>query len=117
MAARYGVGQILPLSKNLSKLLQVGAIGYDQWQITENGGTFALTGPLGNTIILPANTLPYYSVHAAGGQVNFIMPEKNFALFFKYLHEYSSYSRPLGTTIVFGGAWTLRIPKSTAAKN
>jgi hypothetical protein len=56
MAARYGVGQILPLSKNLSKLLQVGAIGYDQWQITENGGTFALTGPLGNTIILPANT-------------------------------------------------------------
>ena len=113
----WGVGQILPLSKNLSKLLQIGAIGYDQWQITDNGGSVALTGPLGNTIILPANTLPYYSVHAAGGQVNFIMPEKNFALFFKYLHEYSSYSRPLGTTIVFGGAWTLRIPKSTAAKN
>ena len=55
----WGVGQVLPLSKNLSKLLQIGAIGYDQWQITDNGGTFALTGPLGNTIILPANTLPY----------------------------------------------------------
>ena len=110
----WGVGQILPLSKNLSKLLQIGAIGYDQWQITDNGGTFALTGPLGNTIILPANALPYYSLHAVGGQVNFIMPENNFALFFKYEHEYSSYSHTLGNTIVFGGAWTLRIPKPTA---
>ena len=113
----WGVGQILPLSKNLSKLLQIGAIGYDQWQITENGGTFALTGPLGNTIILPANTLPYYSVHAVGGQVNFIMPAKNLALFFKYEHEYSSYSHTLGNTIVFGGSWTLRIPKPAATGN
>jgi len=113
----WGVGQVLPLSKNLSKLLQIGAIGYDQWQITDNGGTFAQSGPLGNTIILPANALPYYSVHAVGGQVNFIMPEKSFALFFKYEHEYSSYSHTLGNTLVFGGSWTLRIPKSTAAKN
>jgi hypothetical protein len=109
----WGVGQILPLSKNLSKLLQVGVIGYDQWQITNNGGTFALTGPLGNTLILPANTLPYYSVHAVGGQANYIMPARNLALFFKYEHEYSSYSATLGNTIVFGGSWTLRIPEHT----
>jgi hypothetical protein len=56
-------------------------------------------------------------VHAVGGQVNFIMPEKSFALFFKYEHEYSSYSHTLGNTLVFGGSWTLRIPKSTGVKN
>jgi len=39
----WGAGQILPLSKDLSKLLRVGAIDYDQWQTTDNGGTFAIT--------------------------------------------------------------------------
>ena len=107
----WGLGQIIPLSKNKSKLLQLGVIGYDQWQITANGGTFAVTGPLGNVVILPASSLPFYSVHAFGGQATFIMPQKNFALFFKYEHEYTSYAHTLGTTIVFGGSWTLRIPK------
>jgi hypothetical protein len=53
----------------------------DQWQITTNGGTFALTGPLGNALILPASTLPFYSVHAVDGQSTFILPKKNLALF------------------------------------
>lgn len=35
----------------------------------------------------------------------------NLVLFFKYEHEYKSYSHTLGNTIVFGGNWTLRIPK------
>jgi hypothetical protein len=30
--------------------------------------------------------------------------------------EPASYSHTLGNTIVFGGAWTLRIPKPAAAK-
>src|SRR3974390_276068 len=98
----WGLGQILPLSKDLSKLLQLGAVGYDQWQITPNGGTFAVTGPQGNTIILPASVLPFYSVHAVGGQSTFILPKKKLALFFKYEHEYAAYSHTLGNTLVFG---------------
>lgn len=113
----WGVGQILPLSKDLSKLLQLGAIGYDQWQVTANGGSFAITGPLGNTLILPASTLPFYSVHAVGGQATFILPKKNLALFFKYEHEYAAYSHTLGNTLVFGGSWTLRIPEPSGGKN
>lgn len=113
----WGFGQILPLSKDLSKLIQIGAIGYDQWQITANGGTFAITGPLGNTLILPASALPFYSVHAAGGQVAFITPKKNLVLFFKYQHEFAAYSHTLGDTVVFGGSWTLRIPESCGGKS
>jgi len=109
--AEWGLGQVLPLKKDLSQLLQVGVIGYDQWQVTDNGGTV----PVG-MIVVPASILPYYSVHAVGGQLNYILPAKNFSLFFKYEHEYKSYSHTLGNTIVFGGAWTLRIPKPPPPK-
>lgn len=107
----WGVGQVLPLKKNFSQLLQLGVVGYDQWQVTDNGGTIPI-GP----ITAPAKFLPYYSVHAVGGQLNYILPARNFSLFFKYEHEYKSYSHTLGNTIVFGGAWTLRIPKPAAPK-
>ena len=107
----WRVGQILPLKKNLSQLLQVGVVGCDQWQITDNGGTVSV-GP----IIAPAKFLPYYSVHGVGGQINYILPTRNFSLFFKYYHEYKSESHTLGTTIVFGGTWTLPIPKPPPPK-
>ena len=32
-------------------------------------------------------------------------------LFFKYYGEYVAKARPQGRTIVFGGSWTLKIPK------
>jgi hypothetical protein len=105
----WGIGQILPLKKDFSKLLQIGVIGYDQWQITANGGTI----PIGSTgLTAPASLLPYYSVHAVGGH---ILPAKNFSLFFKYEHKYSASSHTLGNTVVFGGAWTLLIPKPKPA--
>jgi hypothetical protein len=104
----WGLGQVLPLKKNFSQLLQVGLIGYDQWQVTSNGGTV----PIGSTnLTIPASTLPYYSVHAIGGQGTYILPMKNLSFYVKGEHEYTAYSHTVGTTIVFGGAWTLRIPK------
>ena len=107
----WGLGQVLPLKKNETQLLQLGVVGYDQWQVTDNGGTVPL-GP----VILPARLIPSYSVQAAGGQLNYILPTKNFSLFFKYYHEYSASSHTLGNTIVFGGSWTLLIPKPPPPK-
>jgi hypothetical protein len=95
----------------MSQLLQLGVIGYDQWQITDNGGSFSLLG-----VILPASTLPHYSVHAVGGQFTYILPVKNLSINFKYETELSSSSHTLGRTIVFGGAWTVRIPKPAPPK-
>ncbi|MGB7435660.1 MAG: transporter [Candidatus Acidiferrum sp.] len=108
----WGVGQILPLKKDLSKLLQVGVVGYDQWQVTNNSGTVSIGG-----VIIPASAIPSYSVHAIGGQLNYILPAKNFSLFFKGYHEYSASTHTLGTTFCFGGAWTLAIPKLAAPKS
>ena len=106
----WGLGQVLPLNKKMTQLVQVGGIGYDQWQVTANGGTFAL-GPL----ILPASQIPAYAVHAAGGQLNYIAPTKNLVLNFKYEHEYRAFAHTIGNTIVFGGSWTWQHPKATAA--
>jgi hypothetical protein len=104
----WGLGQILPLKKNFSQLLQLGLIGYDQWQITQNGGTV----PIGSTnLTIPASTLPYYSVHALGGQGTYILPAKNLSFYFKGEHEYTAYSHTVGNTFVYGLAWTLKIPK------
>lgn len=107
----WGLGQVLPLKKNMTQLLQVGAVGYDQWQVTVNGGTVPL-GP----ITLPASTVPAYIVHAAGGQINYIAPLKNLVLNFKYYHEYSAHAHTLGNTIVFGGSWSWLYPKPQPAK-
>lgn len=105
----WGVGQVLPLKKNLSQLLQLGVVGYDQWQVTANGGSVSL----GNFVV-PASTIPSYSVHAVGGQINYLLMPKNLSLYFKYYGEYKAYSHTLGDTIAFGVAWTRPIPKPTA---
>ena len=99
----WGFGQVLPLDKQFSKLLQVGLVGYDQWQVTSNSG-FQGTGA-------PASVVPFYSVHAIGFQTNLILPAKSLNFYFKYEPEYSAKARVEGTTIAFGGSYTFRIPK------
>jgi hypothetical protein len=107
--AEWGIGQILPIKKDFSQLAQLGLVGYDQWQVSSNGGNYLLAG-----VPVAASLVPYYSVHAIGVQANYILPPKNLVLFFKYYDEYSAKARPKGRTIVFGFSWTLRIPKPQA---
>ncbi len=102
----WGIGQVLPLKKDFSRLLQVGVIGYDQWQVSDSGG-FASPN-------IPANVLPYYSAHAVGLQTNLILPAKALNFFFKFEDEYRAIARPEGRTFVFGGSYTLRTPKPKA---
>jgi hypothetical protein len=109
----WGLGQVLPLKKNMTQLLQLGVIGYDQWQVSANGGTI----PVGSTgLAIPASTLPFYSVHAVGGQMTYILPLKNLSLYFKAEHEYKALNHFEGNTIVFGGVWTFKIPRPPPAK-
>ena len=67
------------------------------------------TGLLGPSI--PANIAPNYSVHAIGFQSTFIVPAKSLSLFLKFANEYRALARPEGRTIVFGGSYTIRVPK------
>jgi hypothetical protein len=103
----WGLGQALPLKKNMSQLLQIGVIGYDQWQVSDNEG---LVAPL-----IPARLLPHYSVHAIGFQTSYILPTRGINFFFKWEDEYKAVARPQGRTIVFGGAITFPKPEPPAA--
>lgn len=99
----WGLGQIIPIKKNFSQLAQLGVVGYDQWQVTDNGG-----------LLFPnvaASATPSYSVHAIGFQANYLLPPKNLTFFFKFEPEYRALARPQGRTIAFGGIYTFRIPK------
>ncbi|MGP0096048.1 MAG: hypothetical protein ACLPHI_03355 [Terriglobales bacterium] len=95
----------------MSQLAQFGLVGYEQWQVSSNGGNYLVAG-----MPVAASLVPYYSVHAIGFQANYILPVKAVTLFFKYYDEYSAMARPQGRTIVFGGSWTLRIPKPVPPK-
>jgi hypothetical protein len=108
----WGLGQVLPLKKDMSQLLQVGLVGYDQFQVSANGGTILVAG-----ISVPARLIPFYSVHAIGGQVNYILPAKNLVFFFKGYDEYRALARVEGRTIVFGGSWTWDFPKAKTPKS
>jgi hypothetical protein len=107
----WGIGQVLPLKKDMSMLAQLGFVGYDQWQVSHSSGVLFV----GDTAI-PEGLIPFYSVHALGVQANFIMPAKALVAFFKYYDEYRALARPEGRTIVFGFSWTLRIPKPEPPK-
>jgi hypothetical protein len=53
----------------------------------------------GQTVVgfpVAASRIPYYSVHAIGFQANYILPAKDFVLFFKYHEEYSAKARVQG---------------------
>jgi hypothetical protein len=108
----WGIGQALPLKKDMSMLAQLGVVGYDQWQVSHSSGTLPVAGTPG----IPERAIPFYSVHAIGVQSNFILPAKNLLAFFKYYDEYRALARPQGRTIVFGFSWTWRIPKPEPAK-
>ena len=96
VTAEWGFGQVLPLDKQKKKLLQVGFVGYGQWQVSDNTGATRL--------------LPHYSVHALGVQTNYVVPAHEVTLFFKYYDEISAKARPRGRTFVFGGSWTRKSP-------
>jgi hypothetical protein len=108
----WGIGQVLPLKKNMSQLAQLGLVGYDQWQVSSDGGTYLVAG-----FPVAASNVPYYSVHGIGVQANYILPAKDFSALFKYYDEYSAKARPKGRTFVFGFSWTFKFPKPPAPKS
>src|SRR5208337_2426282 len=85
----WGIGQVLPLKKDMSMLAQLGLVGYDQWQVSNNGGTVLVAG-----IPVSASRIPYYSVQGIGVQANVILPAKDLVGFFKYYDEYAAKARP-----------------------
>jgi hypothetical protein len=110
----WGLGQAIPLNKpflktkHITKVAQLGLIGYDQAQVSRNRSSNTVADSLERLV-------PFYYVHAVGIQTNYIDLKNDWNVFFKYEHEYSASAHPKGTTIVFGFMYTYRIPKPAPA--
>lgn len=93
----YSLTQVFPLKKDMTRLLQVGLVGYGQYQTTDH------SGPSINPIVA-ANT--HYRVNALGAAANIILPVRKTSLGFKAFKEFSNKSTVQGYSIQISGAIT-----------
>ena len=93
----YSLTQVIPLQKNMHTLLQVGVIGYGQYQTTDRSGP-------GINPVTAANT--HYRVNALGAAANIILPVRKANLGFKWFKEFSNKSTVEGQSLQISGAIT-----------
>ena len=77
-------------------LLQLGLVGYGQWQTTDK------TGPA----ISAADSASRYKVNALGFATNVMLPSRKTSLGLKYFREFSNRSTYQGYTLQISGAVT-----------
>ena len=73
----YSVTRIFPLNPNLR--LQLGLIGYEQWQTTDK------TGPT----ITPSQSAAHYRVNSLGFATNLTLPDRHSSVGFKFFQEFA----------------------------
>jgi hypothetical protein len=88
----YSVAHTLPLERDL--LLQLGLVGYEQWQTTDK------TGPT----ITPAQAAAHYRVNALGFASNVLLPARKVNLGFKFFKEFANRSGFQGYSLQIAGA-------------
>jgi len=93
----YSLTQIVPLEKNEHTLLQVGLIGYGQYQMTDR------TGPGVITAIAAATR---YRVNALGAAGNIVLPERKVTVGVKWFNEFSTASTVAGHSLQIAGIIT-----------
>jgi hypothetical protein len=91
----YSLTQIIPLQKDMHTLLQVGVVGYGQWQASNNSGPGVDPQHPG-----------HYRVNAIGGAANIILPVRKASVGFKLLKEFSNSYTVQGYSLQITGGIT-----------
>jgi hypothetical protein len=91
----YSLTQIIPLQKDLHTLLQVGVVGYGQWQTSNNSGPGVDPQHPG-----------HYRVNGIGGAANIILPVRKASVGFKFVKEFSNSYTVQGYSLQITGAIT-----------
>jgi hypothetical protein len=93
----YSVTQMLPLTQDKSTLLQVGLVGYGQYQTTDHSG--------GNVIpAIAART--HYKVNALGAAAGVVIPQRKVNVGVKYLKEFANEATVEGHSLQIAAAVT-----------
>lgn len=88
----YSLTQLIPLRDEFS--LQVGLVGYGQWQTTDKSGPN----------ITPEQAKAHYKVNALGFASSVILPERKLSLGVKYFKEFSNRSTFQGYSLQISGS-------------
>ncbi|MBV9957400.1 MAG: transporter [Acidobacteria bacterium] len=88
----YSLMQSLPLRSEWG--LQVGVVGYGQWQTTDKSGP----------AITPEQAKAHYKVNALGFASNVSLPSRKLSLGFKYFKEFSNRSTFEGYSVQISGS-------------
>ena len=88
----YSMTHVLPLQRDLN--LQVGLVGYEQWQLTDK------TGPG----ITPAQSSAHYRVNSLGFVSNLILPSRKVNVGIKYFKEFEDRSTFQGYSLQITGS-------------
>ncbi len=91
----YSLMMFLPLQKE-ETLMQVGLVGYNQWQVSDDGGSSEH----------PILSQVRYKVHALGFAVNFILPPKGVSVGMKYFKEFGAEATVEGQNLQIFGSVT-----------
>jgi hypothetical protein len=88
----YSVTRMMLLGDDVQ--LQVGLVGYGQWQTTDKSGP----------AVTPAEAQTRYSVNALGFATNVLWPERKVSLGLKYFKEFSNRSTFQGYSVQISGS-------------
>ena len=89
LTLNWGVDQYLPLNKDKSMLLEIGAAGYNSWQVSNEHGTDSM------------NPTQRDIVYGAGGQIGFTYVPWNLIINFHAFDEYYAQNRFQGQAYGF----------------
>jgi hypothetical protein len=90
----YSITQALSLQKDLR--LQVGMVGYEQWQTTDKSGRS----------ITPSQASAHYRVNALGIGANVLSPSRKVSVGARYFREFSNRATYQGYSLQISGAIT-----------
>lgn len=91
----YSLTRIFVLGKSKTTMLQLGLVGYGQWQTTDNSGAV-------NAVQARLN----YGVNGLGGAANLILPLRKASLGVKYFAEFGNKDTVQGHSLQISGAIT-----------
>ncbi len=93
----YSLTQVIPLQKDMKTLLQVGLIGYGQWQTTSRSGP---------NIDPAIASQTKYRVNSLGAVGNVILPGRKVIVGFKWFGEFGNSTTVQGHSLQISGAIT-----------
>ncbi len=94
----WGAGKTINLNNDILKQLTIGAVGYAQWQVTDNQIDVTPTSAVGRAAVDKLENVSAH-VYSAGPSITALTKYGLFAL--RYYDEFGAHATPSGQTLAF----------------